>query len=73
MVIFYLMKKKLEKDGLNRCKTFIMIEDMPQFIQSTRHKILKAEVESAIELMKSGKWQVRMTYHFNHKFVQHHL
>ena len=55
MVIFYLMKKMLEKDGLNRCKTFIMREDMPQFMRSTRHKILKAEVESTIELMKSGK------------------
>ena len=27
MAIFYLMKKKLQKDGLNMCKTFIMIRE----------------------------------------------
>ena len=30
-------------------------EDMPKFMQTTGHKILKAEVESTIKLMKSGK------------------
>ena len=30
-------------------------EDMPQFTRSTGHKILKADVESTIKLMKSGK------------------
>ena len=30
-------------------------EDMPQFMRSTGHKILKAEVESTIKLMKCGK------------------
>ena len=30
-------------------------EEMPKFMQTTGHKILKAEVESTIKLMKSGK------------------
>ena len=30
-------------------------DDMPQFMRSTGHKILKAEVESTIKLMKYGK------------------
>ena len=30
-------------------------EDIPQFMQSTGHEILKAEVESTIKLLKCGK------------------